>query len=81
MRKRSCEENVASQEGTTSYLLICVFHLYAQLSNLAACFKKMLECFQGIFLEEIPCRLPPIMGIEHRTNFTTGATLPNRNCI
>ncbi|RDY01307.1 hypothetical protein CR513_15395, partial [Mucuna pruriens] len=31
-----------------------------------------------IFLEKIPRRLPPIKGIEHESDFTIEATLPNK---
>ncbi|RDX59633.1 hypothetical protein CR513_61843, partial [Mucuna pruriens] len=71
-------QNVASKEGTT--LLITTnmcFYLFAQLSNLPVGFSWMLESFQGLFPEEIPCRLPPIKGIKHQIDFTTRVTLPN----
>ncbi|RDY12389.1 hypothetical protein CR513_02821, partial [Mucuna pruriens] len=37
-----------------------------------------IDIFQGLFHEEIPCKLPPIRGIEHQIYFTMGATLLNR---
>ncbi|RDY08175.1 hypothetical protein CR513_07624, partial [Mucuna pruriens] len=40
------------------------------LSDFPTSLTKMLESFQGLFLEEIPRGLPPIRGIEHQIDFT-----------
>ncbi|KAI5681855.1 hypothetical protein M9H77_03083 [Catharanthus roseus] len=39
---------------------------------------KVIEEFKDVFLEEMPCGLPPLRGIEHQIDLVPGVVLPNR---
>jgi hypothetical protein len=39
---------------------------------------SLLQKFEDVFPEEVPCGLPPIRGIEHQIDFIPGASIPNR---
>jgi hypothetical protein len=39
---------------------------------------SLLQKFEDVFLEEVPCSLPPIQGIEHQIDFILDASIPNR---
>ncbi|RDY12847.1 hypothetical protein CR513_02274, partial [Mucuna pruriens] len=61
-------------------LLLCpvnmYFHVASPLLNFG--FQKILEGYTGIFPKEMPQDLPPLREIEHHTNLTMGAFLPNK---
>ncbi|KAJ8752693.1 hypothetical protein K2173_006495 [Erythroxylum novogranatense] len=45
---------------------------------LAGLNKEIANDFNDLFPEDIPDRLPPLRGIEHRIDFLPGASIPNR---
>ena len=41
-------------------------------------FSNLLQEFKDVFPDELPPGLPPLRGIEHRTDLIPGAPLPNK---
>ena len=39
---------------------------------------SLLQEYEDVFPNDIPCGLPHIRGIEHQIDFVPGATIPNR---
>ena len=65
-----------------SYLLLCQVVLkclqHPSLKDLPPSVRALLHEFEHIFPEDGPQSLPPFRGIEHKIDFVSGASLPNR---
>ncbi|RDX92596.1 hypothetical protein CR513_25256, partial [Mucuna pruriens] len=70
-KKMKKKENEKGKEGMYVSKGVVKKILLAKKEPLYLLPTNMLESFQGHFLEEIPCGLPPIKGIEHQIDFTT----------
>ena len=63
------------------FVLLCKEgYLASNVNNLSlpSVFQSLLQAFEDVFQDEAPKGLPPIRGIEHKTEFIHGATIPNR---
>jgi hypothetical protein len=63
------------------YALVCKHALYSiEVTSIALppTVANLLQEYMDVFPSEIPPRLPPVRGIEHKIDLIPGASLPNR---
>ena len=48
------------------------------LTQVSPSMLSILQEFEDVFPDELPQGLPPLRGIEHRTDLIPGVTLPDR---
>jgi hypothetical protein len=62
------------------YALVCKHALYSiEVASIALppAVANLLQEYMDVFPSELPPRLPPVRGIEHKIDLILGASLPN----